>query len=86
MYKHWVVIANQGSGVLLVLYPWVPLLCLRCSSTGGKHLLADYKGALSKNKKKPDAADEQGVAFAEGGKGKFDGVHPLGSIEDQLVD
>ena len=34
-----------------------------------KRLLADFKGAPSKVKKAAEAADEQGVAFAEGGKG-----------------
>merc|ERR1711999_58161 len=34
-----------------------------------KRLLADYKGAPGKTTKSTDAADEQGVAFAEGGKG-----------------
>ena len=41
---------------------------------GGKHLLADYKGAPSRNKKKLEAADEQGMAFAE--DREADGVHP----------
>ena len=34
-----------------------------------KRLLADFKGAPSKTRKTAEAADEQGVAFAEGGKG-----------------
>ena len=35
---------------------------------GGKRLLSDYKGAPSRNKKKPEAADKQGVAIAKGWK------------------
>ena len=33
---------------------------------GGKRLLSDYKGAPSRNKKKPEAADKQGVTIAKG--------------------
>ena len=32
-YQPWVVVANQGLGVLLVLCPWVPLLGLHCFNT-----------------------------------------------------
>ena len=39
-----------------------------------KRLLDDFKGAPSKVKKAAEAADDQCVAFAEGGKGG--GVHP----------
>merc|ERR1711966_63290 len=34
-----------------------------------KRLLADFKGTPSKVKKAVEAADEQGMAFTEGGKG-----------------
>ena len=34
-----------------------------------KRVLADFKGASGKTRKTSEAADEQGVAFAEGGKG-----------------